>query len=484
MDTMTLTLNHASVPAVLYGFPSPQVWLCLHGKGGRKEEAESFAQVVCSTGWQVLAIDLPGHGARSGGPELFTPWHAVPELRDLLSLSGQKWNRLALRAVSLGAWFSLLAFQDHPLDRALFVSPVLDMERLIQEMMSWAGVTESRLEAEGEISTEFGETLSWPYLQYVRAHPVSRWETPTRILWAQKDHLVPRDTVDRFARRFRCSLTAAEGMEHWFHTPEQLAVLRQWEEASMKILISPAKKMRTDTDTLSPQALPAFLPETERLLSTLRSLSRQELKQLWRCSDAITDLNVERLARMELGKGLTPALLSYQGIQYQYMAPGVFETSQFTYLQEHLRILSGFYGMLRPFDGVTPYRLEMQARLSVNGCPDLYAFWGDRLARALAGEAGLVVDLASQEYSRAVLPHLPPSVEVLTCTFGELRKDGRVVEKGTLCKMARGQMVRWMAERGVRRSEELKDFQDLGYRYDAAHSGHDHYVFLKEKEGF
>ena len=176
----------------------------------------------------------------------------------------------------------------------------------------------------------------------------------------------------------------------------------------MKILISPAKKMRTDTDTLSPQALPAFLPETERLLSALRSLSRQELKQLWRCSDAITDLNVERLARMELGKGLTPALLSYQGIQYQYMAPGVFETGQFTYLQEHLRILSGFYGMLRPFDGVTPYRLEMQARLSVNGCPDLYAFWGDRLARALAGEAGLVVDLASQEYSRAVLPHLPP----------------------------------------------------------------------------
>lgn len=163
----------------------------------------------------------------------------------------------------------------------------------------------------------------------------------------------------------------------------------------MKILISPAKKMRTDTDTLSPQALPAFLPETERLLSALRSLSRQELKQLWRCSDAITDLNVERLARMELGKGLTPALLSYQGIQYQYMAPGVFETGQFTYLQEHLRILSGFYGMLRPFDGVTPYRLEMQARLSVNGCPDLYAFWGDRLARALAGEAGLVVDLAS-----------------------------------------------------------------------------------------
>ena len=246
----------------------------------------------------------------------------------------------------------------------------------------------------------------------------------------------------------------------------------------MKILISPAKKMRTDTDTLSPQALPAFLPETERLLSTLRSLSRQELKQLWRCSDAITDLNVERLARMELGKGLTPALLSYQGIQYQYMAPGVFETGQFTYLQEHLRILSGFYGMLRPFDGVTPYRLEMQARLSVDGHRDLYDFWGGALAKQLASETGLVLNLASREYSRAVAPHLPPSVRFLTCTFGEL-KGGKVVEKGTICKMARGQMVRWLAENNVTEPEGLKAFSDLGYRFSPAHSGADHNVFLK-----
>ena len=252
----------------------------------------------------------------------------------------------------------------------------------------------------------------------------------------------------------------------------------------MKIIISPAKKMNVDTDSLPVRDLPAFLDQTEELCRELQSKSPEELQKLWKCNDQIVALNIERLRQRDLRRNLTPAVLAYEGIQYQYMAPGVFETGQFTYLQEHLRILSGFYGMLRPFDGVTPYRLEMQARLSVNGCPDLYAFWGDRLARALAGEAGLVVDLASQEYSRAVLPHLPPSVEVLTCTFGELRKDGRVVEKGTLCKMARGQMVRWMAERGVRRSEELKDFQDLGYRYDAAHSGHDHYVFLKEKEEF
>ncbi len=97
-----------------------------------------------------------------------------------------------------GGLVLLLAFQDHPWTEPSSSPLVLDMERLIQEMMSWAGVTESRLEAEGEISTEFGETLSWPYLQYVRAHPVSRWETPTPHPLGPKDHLVPRDTVDRF----------------------------------------------------------------------------------------------------------------------------------------------------------------------------------------------------------------------------------------------------------------------------------------------
>ena len=230
---MELTeLEAAELNASLYGPPADRVWLYVHGKGGCKEEAADFAALACPRGWQVLAADLPEHGARRGDGVPLDPWHAAPELRALLGYAKGRWQHTALRCTSLGAWFSLLAFQDRPLDRALFVSPVLDMERLIQEMMSWAGVTESRLEAEGEISTEFGETLSWPYLQYVRAHPVSRWETPTRILWAQKDHLVPRDTVDRFARRFRCSLTAAEGMEHWFHTPEQLAVLRQWEDES------------------------------------------------------------------------------------------------------------------------------------------------------------------------------------------------------------------------------------------------------------
>ena len=247
----------------------------------------------------------------------------------------------------------------------------------------------------------------------------------------------------------------------------------------MRIIISPAKKMRPDTDSFAPEGLPAFLPEAGRLLAALRAMDGPSLKQLWKCNDAIAALNRERLARMDLEHHLTPAILSYEGIQYQYMAPGVFDREQLDYIKEHLRILSGFYGLLAPFDGVTPYRLEMAAPLTVDGHRDLYDFWGDKLAAALAAQTDLVVNLASREYSKAVSPHPPPSVTFLTCTFGE-EIDGKVVEKGTLCKMARGEMVRWMAEHNVRRAEELQGFDRLGYTFSPARSHPQHYVFLKE----
>ena len=246
----------------------------------------------------------------------------------------------------------------------------------------------------------------------------------------------------------------------------------------MRIIIAPAKKMNTDLDSLPPKALPQFLKQTERLMSALQAMSPKELQTLWKCNDAIAGLNVERLRDMDLRRRLTPAVLSYEGIQYRYMAPSVFEIDQFAYRQEPLRILSGFYGLLRPFDGVTPYRLEMQAHLSVDGHKDLYDFWGTKLADQLASETDFVLNLASKEYSRAVEPHLPPAVRFLTCTFGEL-KGGRVVEKGTICKMARGQMVRWLAENNATDPEDLKDFADLDYRFSSTRSTENCYVFIR-----
>ena len=251
-------------------------------------------------------------------------------------------------------------------------------------------------------------------------------------------------------------------------------------QKTMCVIISPAKRMAVDTDSFPVEGLPLFLERTQRLKAALQGMSPTQLQALWRCNDAIARQNVERLADMDLHRRLTPALLAYEGIQYQYMAPGVMESAQLDYLRDHLRILSGFYGLLRPFDGVTPYRLEMQARLAVDGCRDLYGFWGGSLAQALSAEAHCVLNLASKEYSRAVEPHLPQSIPFVTCTFGEW-KDSKVVEKGTMCKMARGQMVRWLAQTGVTCREDVRGFDQLGYRFQPELSAQNHDVFLKER---
>ena len=246
----------------------------------------------------------------------------------------------------------------------------------------------------------------------------------------------------------------------------------------MRIIISPAKKMNADPDSLPWQDLPAFLPQAERLLAALRALDAAALKELWKCNDRIAALNTRRLADMDLRRLLTPAILSYEGIQYQYMAPGVFTAGEYGYVQEHLRILSGFYGLLRPFDGVTPYRLEMQAKLAVDGAGDLYAFWGDSLARRLFAETDCVLNLASREYSRCVSQYAEPPVRLITCVFGEER-DGRILEKGTLCKMARGEMVRYLAENRITEPEAVRDFRRLHYRYVPERSDESTYVFLR-----
>ena len=142
----------------------------------------------------------------------------------------------------------------------------------------------------------------------------------------------------------------------------------------MRIIISPAKKMRVDTDSFACGELPVFLDRTETLMNWIRGLSYKEQKKLWACSDKIAQENAERFAEMDLRKNLTPAIIAYDGIQYTYMAPSVFENSQFDYVQDHLRILSGFYGVLKPMDGVVPYRLEMQAKAAVDGASNLYDF--------------------------------------------------------------------------------------------------------------
>lgn len=246
----------------------------------------------------------------------------------------------------------------------------------------------------------------------------------------------------------------------------------------MRIIISPAKKMNVNTDSLPWQNLPAFLPRTEQLAKTLQAMNYDELKKLWKCNDQITTLNMERLTHMDLHTRLTPAILAYEGIQYQYMAPGVFTQQELNYVQEHLRILSGFYGILKPFDGVTPYRLEMQARLELSEAKDLYSFWGGSLAEYLFTETDCILNLASREYSLCISRYLPDTIRFITCVFGE-EKDGKVIEKGTMCKMARGEMVRYMAKNRIEDPEQIMAFDRLDYRFDRTRSTNELFVFLR-----
>lgn len=247
----------------------------------------------------------------------------------------------------------------------------------------------------------------------------------------------------------------------------------------MRIIISPAKKMNVDRDSLPCRTEPHFLARTEELLDALRDLSPRELQVLWKCNDKIAAQNLERLRTMELREGLTPAILAYEGIQYRYMAPGVLTEEGLDYLQEHLRILSGFYGVLRPFDGVTPYRLEMQARLKVRDGKDLYSYWGAEIAEEICSETNCVLNLASKEYSQCVSKHLKPGVRFVTCLFTE-RVNGKLQEKGTLCKMARGEMVRYLAERQAQSAEEAQGFNALDYRFSPEDSDEETYVFIRE----
>ena len=247
----------------------------------------------------------------------------------------------------------------------------------------------------------------------------------------------------------------------------------------MRIILSPAKKMNEETDILAPQGLPVFMDHTEEIMRWMQALSYEEAKKLWGCNDSIARQNYERFQQMDLYQRLTPAILSYEGIAYQYMAPSVFANGEFSYVQEHLRILSAFYGVVKPMDGVTPYRLEMQAKARIAGTKDLYAYWGDRIYREVLDYSHLIVNLASKEYSKCVEKYLTDEERYITCVFGEISGE-KIVQKGVYAKMARGEMVRYMAEHNVQQPEEMKGFDRLGYAFREDLSGEREYVFIKE----
>ena len=244
----------------------------------------------------------------------------------------------------------------------------------------------------------------------------------------------------------------------------------------MKIILSPAKTMNSAPCDKYPITIPQFSDKTQEILCWLKSKSYEELKQLWACNDKLAQQNLSRIENMDLTSNLTPAVLTYDGAVYQHIAADELSEEEIDYLQKNLRILSAFYGALKAMDGITPYRLEMQAKASVGEFKNLYDFWGKDLYEAVRDESGIIINLASKEYSRYIEKYLAPGDKYITVTFCE-NSAGKLVTKGTYAKMARGEMVRFMAENKIENPSEIKKFDKLGFVFREDLSCDTEYVF-------
>ena len=197
------------------------VVLYVHGKGGSASESEHYVNLFPKC--DVVGFDY----------QASAPWEAVEEFRDKIASLRGRYDQVILIANSIGAFFSMSAGIGGDIRNAYFISPIVNMEKLITDMMLWAGVTEQDLAERKIIPTDFGEDLSWEYLEYVRKHPL-RWDALTSILYGSKDHLQSLETVTAFAQAHHADLTVMDGGEHWFHTQEQMAFLDNWIRQSSK----------------------------------------------------------------------------------------------------------------------------------------------------------------------------------------------------------------------------------------------------------
>ena len=224
----TERFNIENIPAILWGDRSDKVYIYVHGKMSSKADAEGFAKIAVERGYQVLSFDLPEHGDRKNENDPCNVWNGVRDLEIVGRYVYQNWKDISLFACSLGAYFSLLTYQDMPFKKCMFLSPILNMEQLIKNMMLWFDVTEETLKEKQIIQTPMGEPLDWNYYCYVKEHPIIKWNKPTAILYGSEDNLTEREVVDNFVNRFGCDLTILQGSEHYFHTHEQLAFSNQW----------------------------------------------------------------------------------------------------------------------------------------------------------------------------------------------------------------------------------------------------------------
>ncbi|KEI04047.1 alpha/beta hydrolase [Clostridium botulinum] len=220
----------SNIPAVLWGEKSEKLFVAVHGNMSNKEDTviEILAKEAIKKGYQVLSFDLPEHGERKSDNTPCKVQFCVSDLSIIMNYAKEGWNEVSLFACSMGAYFSLLAYQNNVLRKALFLSPVVNMERIIENMMLWFNVTPERLQKEMTIETPIGQKLYWDYFCYVKQHPINTWNTDTDIMYGAKDELCEFETINYFVKKYCCALEIMDKGEHYFHTEEQLNAFNYW----------------------------------------------------------------------------------------------------------------------------------------------------------------------------------------------------------------------------------------------------------------
>lgn len=220
-----------NIPSIIWGEKSNRVFIAVHGNMSNKEDEviKIFAEKVASRGYQLLSFDLPEHGERKDNTNyLCKVQNCVKDLKQIIEYAKQNYEEIYLWACSMGSYFSLLAYKDEEIKQCLFLSPVVNMKVIIENMMLWSNTTKKELEEKQEIKTDFGQTLYWDYYEYVKNNPINNWNKKTHILYGNKDNLQDENIIKDFCNNFNCSLLILENGEHYFHTEEQLKFYENW----------------------------------------------------------------------------------------------------------------------------------------------------------------------------------------------------------------------------------------------------------------
>lgn len=267
----------------------------------------------------------------------------------------------------------------------------------------------------------------------------------------------------------------------------------------MITIISPAKNMKVDRTGTKPLTLPYYIDETKEIWEKLKKYMPGDLEVLMKINGKLAEDSFDRIQHMHFDENGTAAIETYDGIQYKYMDPAGFSEKGKAFAQEHLRVLSGLYGVVRPYDSIYEYRLEMQTKLSVAGKKHLYDFWGDKIWKKLEsdllvhgenhvkeqavkeqGDASQVIlNLASEEYTKAIRKYIKQPYRMVTCQFKTYSKGSYKV-LATAAKMARGSMVRYLCENQIDDLAQIKNFDWEGYHFEESLSNPEEYVFLQD----